>query len=339
MYKAIVGHRRSYGNVVASGGARVVAGDYNIHMERPTFNVSCPCLCDSIASGHHVVHANQRTPRISSREPTDTVYDDGYNKTYANHLDRARAANHLPDVAEQDYRTDETYEDTDTVHLHATPARLITSSTERRKPIDKNNLMTESDIAVKPVDSAKQLLSEHFTTQGKMARSILKGVRSNAADSRSIGKDYHHRTCVAPSQTPSGLQASVTFRDDLTKPCIFAREDSLHRLFLLRRETLDWTQSVCTESLMPASQIKERIDHGPNKYRRKKQNIQRILGKLEPQRRRVLECLLEKVNHCDPHGYRWFIVAVDVENYVFTRRTGEVDTFSVVLAKTLDDPK
>ena len=59
-----------------------------------------------------------------------------------------------------------------------------------------------------------------------------------------------------------------------------------------------------------------------------------MLERLEPQHRHVLECLLRKVNCCDPHGHQWRIVAVDIENYKFTKRTGEIDAFSVVLVKT-----
>lgn len=319
----MVGHRRSYGDVAASGSARVVAGDYNVHMERPTFNVSCPCLCDPMASRNHAVHAGQQTSLVFFQRPGDTDHDDNrHNKTYTDRRNRIHPANRLSEAAEQDYRTKKAYAQMDITHLRASPARSVASSTERRK---------HTDAVIKPADSADQHFSEHFTTQDKIANSV--------PDSRPTGKDYQHQTRVVPSQNLNDLQTSVTFRDDLTKPCIFAREDGLHRLFLLRRETPDWTRSVCTESFMPASRIKERINYGPNTYRRRKQNIQRTLGKLEPQRRRVLECLLEKVNHCDPHGYRWFTVAIDIENYEFTKRTGSVDTFSVVLARTLDDPR
>lgn len=335
-----MGHRRSYGDVAAWGSASVVAGDYNIHMERPTFHVSCPCLCDSIASGHRTSYGDQRASLVLLQESADTTpAGNKYNKAYANLRNGAHPANRLSKPAEQDCSTGKTHEGTDTAPLQAVPARLVASSAERRTLMGKNNLVAEPDTTSRAMDRASQLFSEHFTTQDETTQSTSRGVRSNTPDSRSIGQEYQRRTCIAPLQTPIDLQSSVTFRDDLTKPCIFARENSLHRLFLLRRERLDWTRSVCTESFMPASQIKERIDYGPNKYRRKKQNIQRVLGKLGLQARHALQCLLEKVNHCDPHDYKWFIVAVDIENFEITKRTGTVDTLSVVLARTLDNFK
>lgn len=53
-------------------------------------------------------------------------------------------------------------------------------------------------------------------------------------------------------------------------------------------------------------------------------------------RRSITEHLLLEINRTDRLNQKWKIVAIDNENAKLTKRTGEVDVFSIILASVLD---
>ncbi|KAK5103918.1 hypothetical protein LTS08_003341 [Lithohypha guttulata] len=211
-----------------------------------------------------------------------------------------------------------------------------TNNKHRRPKIEA--LVSRSKIVPKPAVVTSQPPGKCVVAQNSIAHQSSKAASTYGHDVKWGGNDDYYPTSVASLQTLVDAQISITFQDDLTKPCTYARGDSQHRIFFLRKEGPDWTRSRCTESFMPAPQINDRVKRGPTKSRQKKQNIKWTLEKLEPRRRSTSEHLLQEVNRCDPHGYKWCIVAIDNEDPMFTKRTKEVAVFSVILAKASDDP-
>ena len=127
-------------------------------------------------------------------------------------------------------------------------------------------------------------------------------------------------------------KVSVSFKDNLKKPCAFASKDRQYRIFFLSKIGPDWSQSTCAESFMSVSEINERIQRGPAKSRLRRQNVERTLRNLEPSRRSIAKCLLDEING-DPSHSQWSIVAVDNEDARRANKTGHISVFSVILAR------
>jgi len=328
------GSHRTYGNLNASDNTRLILGDVQIGV---IYNF-CPCSSDNATNSHHAIRLSDRDSRSFAHDSGSTF--DGDTKPKKTRQGYGCQEQNVSAAKRQDMKNVRNSRDIETIYLHKALASTTTAaSTINTQGLSETEaLISGPEIIPKPALDASQRTSTSSIPLNKVTYQNSKAASTYDNDAKCGGTDYHYRTSTASLQAPaSAREISVIFKDDLAKPCTFAREDTQHRIFFLSKEGPDWTQSTCSESLMPTSQIKDRIKRGPTKSKPKKQNIELTLKKLEPRRRYISEYLLQKVNHYDPFGHKWTIVAIDDENSHLTRRTGEVAIFSVILAKASDD--
>lgn len=122
---------------------------------------------------------------------------------------------------------------------------------------------------------------------------------------------------------------SLDSDDDLPRISTLDVTDKSYRLFSFRKEGRSWVTAVCSESSLPESEIKARA----KRPRKAKHGVEEQLDKMSPPRKNAIEDLLDRTKRRDPGGDDWEIVAIDNDKPELTKRTGEVVSFSVILAR------
>lgn len=324
---------RSYGDVNALDNTKVIVGDYqpsNIYIQNSTFHLSYPCLLNATANTNYVAQQSKKSLIRLGHGSANTLGSDPIHipahSTAHTSFQPRRVENHSFDNETKSGTTPSTW-----LHTTSMSATSVLNTNQRSGSTNEHKPYG-SEIMSRTGDEERPLCFQSVNQNNATMSLNLQTTPNCNSNAKCSGTDIKHQTSDAQSASES--RVSIVFGDDFSKICTFARKDDQHKIFFLRKDGLDWSQSKCLESFMPASEINDRINYGPKKYRRYKQNVQRTLDKFEPLRRRTVEVLWQELNRCDPHGYTWHIVATDIENIKLTKRTGEVAVFSVIFAKT-----
>jgi len=332
--------RSTYGSVSLSDNTRAIVGDHigdNIQIESATIILSCASLSDIDATSDNIVrHCNRIsiTPTYESATPFDG--DRGSRGSRGNRERCIHLENGCFEAGRQNTKNVRPSRAVESTHMQELPASTVTASTtdERRKS-KFGALTSDLSIVPEPVVETNNRTSMMPIAQDEIAHQGFKGPTSCSEGTSYFSSGYCSQN---PHTLLQDLGCSVVFEDDLTKASNFVREDRQYRIFFLRRNGLLWTQSICSESFMPTSQIKDRVKHGPTKWPRKnKQNIKWTLERVKPPRKHVIEHLLQHVNRSDPCRDTWAIVAIDTEHPKITGRTGEVVAFSMILERRSEE--
>ena len=105
--------------------------------------------------------------------------------------------------------------------------------------------------------------------------------------------------------------------------------DRSYRLYSLKKDGQSWIKSICQESKLSENEIRKRA----KQPRKASHSVESQLDKMSEARRHTIEDLLERTNQSDVNGYRWDIVAIINDKPEYTKRTGQVAAFSVILAR------
>lgn len=117
--------------------------------------------------------------------------------------------------------------------------------------------------------------------------------------------------------------------EDLPQLSGLSLNDKSYRLFSFRKDGRSWVNAVCTESSLSSSDIKKKA----KRPRKASHSVEAQLDKMSPPRRNAIEDLLDRTIQKDINGDEWEVVAIDNDKPEWTKRTGEVTAFSVILGK------
>ena len=105
--------------------------------------------------------------------------------------------------------------------------------------------------------------------------------------------------------------------------------DNNYRMYDFSKEGRSWAQPIVKESQMRDAEIKKRAQ----KVKKPTHSVPQQLEKMSPPRRNAVYDLVHRVERSDLEGDKWEIVAIDHTDAAYTKRTGEVRSFSVILAR------
>lgn len=133
-----------------------------------------------------------------------------------------------------------------------------------------------------------------------------------------------------PRDTKRVYTPSLDSDEDLPRLSNLDISDKSYRLFSFRKDGRSWAQSQCSEVVLPETEIKTRA----KRVKKPKHTVDAQLEKMSIPRKNAIDDLLDDVKRRDPNGDQWDIVAIENDKPELTKRTGEVVSFSVILAKT-----
>ena len=117
--------------------------------------------------------------------------------------------------------------------------------------------------------------------------------------------------------------------EDLPRLSNLSLSDRNYRLFSFKKDGRSWINAICSEPQVLESDIKKKA----LRPRKSTHSVDALLDKMSIPRREAIDDLLDRTIRKDPHGDRWHIVAIENDKPEWTKRTGEVSAFSVILAR------
>jgi len=137
--------------------------------------------------------------------------------------------------------------------------------------------------------------------------------------------DYH-----AEERGPTRVYTpSLDSEEELVPNSSLTLSERNYRLFSFKKEGRSWANALCSESTLSETEIRKRA----KRTKKPTHSVDQQLEKMSLPRRMAIEDLLDRTHRRDPDGDRWDIVTIDNDKPEWTKRTGEVLAFSVILAR------